>query len=123
MGVGIDAIVAFDVLVNETAETYHLPNPTAAFRVIKEIEEYRKVGGLKEEYLRLFTQVYTMHEISARQTKVMTAVFKLQCYGITDDTILNLCKFFENHGHNINLESMAANLKKYENQAIPPIKS
>jgi hypothetical protein len=123
MGIGIDAMLTFNVLVNETAETYHLPIPTAAFRVIKEIEEYRKVGGLKEEYLRLFTQVYTMHEISARQTKVMTAVFKLQCYGIGEDEIFKLCKFFENHGHNINLESMWANLKKCENQAIPPIKS
>lgn len=123
MGVGIDAIVAFDVLVNETAETYHLPNSTAAFRVIKEIEQYRKVGGLKDEYFKLFTKVCTMREISAAQNKAITAVFKLQCYGITDDTILNLCNFFENHGHSINLESLAANLEKYDNKTIPPMKS
>lgn len=64
-----------------------------------------------------------MHEISALQNKAVTAVFKLQCYGITEDEIFNLCKFFENHGHNINLESLTADLEKYGNKAIPPMKS
>jgi hypothetical protein len=92
--------------------------------LIKEIEEYRKIGGLKKEYSRLFTQVYAMHEISARQNKAVTAIFKLQYYGITEDEIVNLCKFFENHRHNINFESLTADLEKYRNtRTIPSMNS
>ncbi len=38
------------------------------------------------------------------------------------DKILNQCNFFENHGRNINLESLATNLEKRENKTIPPMK-
>jgi hypothetical protein len=39
------SVVRFNIIVNETAETYNLPLSAAAFRVVKEIEDYRKFSG------------------------------------------------------------------------------
>jgi hypothetical protein len=40
-GIGIDPLIAFKILVTEMAVTNNIPISATAFRVIKEIEDYR----------------------------------------------------------------------------------
>ncbi|MDQ6668712.1 MAG: hypothetical protein M3Y53_10890 [Thermoproteota archaeon] len=91
-GIGIDPLIAFNILVTETAETYNIPISAAAFRVIKEIEDYRKTIGLKKEISRLAVQIYTMNEILGRKSNAVMALMNLQSRGVTEDQIL---RFFE----------------------------
>jgi hypothetical protein len=93
--IGIDPLVAFNILVTETAVTYSIPISAAAFRVIKEIEDYRKIIGLKKELSRLAVQIYTRNEILGRKNKAVTALLNLQSRGVTKDQIL---RFFEEYG-------------------------
>ena len=81
--------------MTETAETCNIPISAAAFRVIKEIEDYRKIIGLKRELSRLAVQIYTMNEILGRKNNAVMALFKLQSRGVTEDQIL---RFFEEYG-------------------------
>jgi hypothetical protein len=80
--------------VTETTETCNIPISTAAFRVIKEIEDYRKIIGLKKELSKLAVQIYTMNEILGRKNNVVMALLKLQSRGITENQIL---RFFEEY--------------------------
>ncbi len=83
--------------MTETAETHNIPISTAAFRVIKEIEEYRKIIGLKE-LSRLAVQIYTMNETLGRKNNAVMVLLNLQYRGVTEDQILNVYKFFEEYG-------------------------
>ena len=91
-GIGIDPLITFNILVTETAETCNVPISTAAFRVIKEIEDYRKIIGLKRELSRLAVQIYSMNEILGRKNKAVMALFNLQSRGVTEDQILYLSR-------------------------------
>ena len=93
--IGIDPLIAFNILVTETAETYNIPISAAAFRVIKEIEDYRKIIGLKKEISRLAVQIYTMNEILGRKYNGVMALLRRQSRGVTEDQIL---RFFEEYG-------------------------
>ncbi|MDQ6865002.1 MAG: hypothetical protein M3044_14400 [Thermoproteota archaeon] len=97
-GIGIDPLIAFNILVTETAETYNIPISTAAFRVIKEIEDYRKIIGLKKELSRLAVQIYIMNEILGRKNNAVMALIKLESHGVTEDQILYLSKYLDKNG-------------------------
>jgi hypothetical protein len=82
-GIGIDPLIAFNILVTEMAVTNNIPISAAAFRVIKEIEDYRgeKRIGLKKELSRLSWQIYTMNEILGRKNNAAIALLNLQSRG------------------------------------------
>jgi hypothetical protein len=90
MGIGIDKIQVFSVAVYEKADTYNMSISSAAYKVIEDIENYNRIGGLKKEISRLAVQIYGMNEICAPRNKAITALLKLQNHGITDEEILNV---------------------------------
>jgi hypothetical protein len=90
MGIGIDKLQVFSVAVYEKAEKYNMSISAAAYRVIEDIENYNKIGGLNKEMSRLAAQIYAMNQICAPRNKAITSLLKLQIYGITDDEILNV---------------------------------
>jgi hypothetical protein len=94
-GIGIDQLIVFNILVTETAETYNTLISTSAFRVIKEIEDYRKIIGLKRELSRLAVQIYSVNKILGRKNNAVMALLKLQSHGVTEDQILSMYRFFE----------------------------
>ena len=98
IGIGIDPLMSFNILVTETAVTCNIPISAAAFRVIKEIEDYRKIIGLKKELSRLAVQIYTMNEI-------VMALLKLQSRGVTEDCngIVEAAKSRSNRRPNIKI--------------------
>jgi hypothetical protein len=93
MCIDIDKLLVFSVGVDEKAEIYNMSISAAAYRVIEDIENYNRVGGLKKEISRLATEIYTMNQICAPRNKAIASLQKLQSLGITDDEILNVYEF------------------------------
>ena len=93
MGVGIDKLLTFSIAVNEKAQKYNLSISAAAYRVIEDIDNYNRIGGMKNEISNLAMQRYAINQISAPRDKAITALLKLQALGITDDEILNVYEF------------------------------
>ena len=93
MGIGIDKLLPFSLAVNEKARTCNLPISAAAYRVIEDIENYNRIGGMNKEITRLAVQIFGMNEICAPRNKAITSLLKLQNYGITDDEVLNVFEF------------------------------
>ena len=93
MGIGIDKLLPFSLAVNEIAQTYNLPTSGAVYRVIEDIENYNRIGGLKKEICRLATEIYAINEMTSPRNKAITALLKLQALGITDDEIVNVYEF------------------------------
>ncbi|PWU79443.1 MAG: hypothetical protein DLM72_17305, partial [Candidatus Nitrosopolaris wilkensis] len=94
-GITSDKLLPFSILVNETAQYYNLPISDFAFRVIKEIEDARRVGGFRRELSTLSWQLFMLREISSRQNKAIMALLKLQSFGITEEQILQLHNHLE----------------------------
>lgn len=65
----------------------------AAYRVIEELEKYNKLGVLQNEISSLAMQRCAINQMSAPRDKAITALLKLQAYGITDEEILNVYEF------------------------------
>lgn len=70
------------------------------FRLIRDIKDYDKMGGLKRELSRLCQQIFVVKECCFRQNKSMMAMLNLQIRGITEDKILQLNELLENNGYN-----------------------
>ena len=89
----IDKLLVFSVAVDEKAEIYNMSISAAAYRVIEEIENYNRAGGLNKEISRLAVQIYAMNEICAPRNKAITSLLKLQNHGITDEEILDVSEY------------------------------
>jgi len=93
MGIGIDKLLPFSLAVNEKARTCNLPISAAAYRVIEDIENYNRIGGMNKEITRLAVQIFGMNEICAPRNKAITSLLKLQSYGISDQEVLNVYEY------------------------------
>ncbi|HET7147800.1 MAG TPA: hypothetical protein VFI73_04805 [Candidatus Nitrosopolaris sp.] len=91
--IGIGELLAFHTAVCEKAERFNLSKESASYRVIDEIDNYNRIGGLNNEITRLAAQRYAMNETCASRNKAISSLLKLQNYGITDDEISNVCEF------------------------------
>jgi hypothetical protein len=62
--------------------------------VLKDIDDYNIIGGMKNEISYLAMQRYAINQMSAPRDKAISSLLKLQNFGITDDEILNVFEFF-----------------------------
>jgi hypothetical protein len=99
MNIDISELLIFDAAVNQIAKQYNLPPSVAALRLLNEIRDYNKIGGLKRELSRLCQQIFVINSICANQNRAMTTLIRLRSYGITEDRILQLNTFLENNGY------------------------
>jgi len=99
MNIDIWEFLVFDATVNQLAKQYNLPPYVAALRRFNEINDYNKIGGLKNEVSRLCQQIFVVNTICANQNKAMMAILNLQSRGTTEDKILHLNNIFENNGY------------------------
>jgi hypothetical protein len=104
MNIDISELLAFYTAINEIARQYGLPPSVAAFRLIRDIKDYNKIGGLKKELSRLCQQIFVVNGICANQNKAMMAMINLQSRGISQDRILQLNNFLENNGNHIGMK-------------------
>jgi len=50
---------------------------------MEDIENYHKIGGLKNEISKMVMQQYTIGQIMAPREKAITALLRLQALGVT----------------------------------------
>ena len=91
-------LLAFDTAVCEKAEMLNLSRNNAAYRVIEDIQNYNRLGGMKKQLNDISMQIFMMNQFLGRQNYAVNALMKLQLYGITENQILNLCKTIETNG-------------------------
>jgi hypothetical protein len=93
MGIGIDKLLVLSVAVSEKADKDNMSISAAAYRVLEDIEDYNRIGGLKNEISTVAMQRYAINQMSAPRDKAITALLRLQVYGITDDEILKVYEY------------------------------
>jgi hypothetical protein len=93
MGIGIDKLIPFNIAVNEKTRTSKLSISAAAYRVIEDIENYNRISGMKNELSNLAMQRFAINQMSAPRDKAITALLRLQAFGVTDDEILKVYEY------------------------------
>jgi hypothetical protein len=71
----------------------------SAYRVLEDIDNYNRIGGLMNERCRLAADIYAMKEMSAPRNKAIMTLLKLQNWGITDHEILKVYEFLSSARH------------------------
>jgi len=71
------------------------------YQIMQDIEDYNRHDGMNKQVNDAITKIHMVNLVSARQNEAVIALAKLQCYGITENQILNLCKIIEMNGHNM----------------------
>jgi hypothetical protein len=87
--------LAFHGAVTKKADLEYLPIDKAAYRVMEDIEYYDRIVGLKNEISKLVMHKYTIDQVCERRNKAITALIKLQSYGVTDEEILRIHEFID----------------------------
>jgi hypothetical protein len=105
MNIDIKELMVFDTAVNQVAKQYNLPPSVAASRLLNEIRDYDKIGGMKREISRLSQQLIVVDGICTNRNKAMRAMLNLQSRGISEDRILYLNDLLEKNGYNIDMKS------------------
>jgi hypothetical protein len=116
MKISLGGLLVLDLAISEIAEEYGIPMYAAAFRIINDIRDYNKLGGLKKQLGTLYAQLYTVKEVCSHQNQAMVALVKLKSYGITEDHILNLNNYVERNMMNnkiTNPEFFVADLEQH----------
>ena len=116
MRINTAGLLALEAAVNDMTEQYNIPTFTAAFRVMNDIKDYNKLGGLKKQLAALCAQVYAVKQVCSNQNQAIVALVKLKSYGITEDHILNLNNYVERNTMNnkiTNPEFFVANFEQH----------
>jgi hypothetical protein len=101
MNIGIKELLVFDTAVNQIAKQYNLPPSVAAIRLLNEIRDYDRIGGMKTEISRLSQQIFVVNEVCFLQNKSMMTTLNLQSRGISEEQILHVNNFLEKNGYKI----------------------
>jgi hypothetical protein len=99
LNIDINGILAFNTAINQIAKEYGLPPSVAAFRLIRDIKDYNKIGGVRKELSTLCQQIFVVNGVWANQNKAMMAMLNLQSRGITEDRILQLNDLLDSNGY------------------------
>jgi hypothetical protein len=91
--IGIDELLAFHTAVCEKAEMYKLSKDRAAYRLIEDIRDSDKLGGMKKQLNDISIQIFMMNQFLGRRNKAITSLLNMQCYGIGDDEIVRINEF------------------------------
>jgi hypothetical protein len=105
MNIGINELLVFDNAVQEISKKYNLPPSVAASRLLNQIKDYDKIGGMKTEISRLAQELIVVDGICTNRNKAMRAVLNLQSRGISEHRILYLNDLLQKNGYNIDMKS------------------
>jgi hypothetical protein len=98
LGIGIEELLAFHAAVFKKADMDGLPTGTAPYRIMEDIENYNRLGGVKKQLNDTIKNIQMMNLILARQNDAINVLMKLQFYGVTEDQILKMCRAIETNG-------------------------
>jgi hypothetical protein len=105
MGISIEELLTVSVAVNEKAQKANLSISAADYRIIEELEKYNKIGDLQNEISSLAIQRHASNQMTAPRDEAITALLKIQCYGISDEEVLNLYEYLNRTHPNIRQQS------------------
>jgi hypothetical protein len=112
LGIGFPELMMFQTAITKRADMENLPPGRAAYRVMQDIEDYNRSGGMKKQLYDTMTQINMTKEFLGRQNDAINTFMKLRLYGMTQDQILRTCRTIEENGHN---------LSSYSSQSPSPI--
>jgi hypothetical protein len=92
---GISLLMALHAAVLKKTEESSVPPNAAPIQVLQEIEDYKRLGGIKKQLLDTFTQLNITKEFLGRQNDAINTLMKLQLSGMTEDQILRICRAIE----------------------------
>jgi hypothetical protein len=90
VGISFSELLAIHTVVVNKAARDNLSREAAAYCIMKDIENYHKIGGLKNEIFKMVMQQYAIGQIMAPREKAIAALLRLQALGVTDGEILNI---------------------------------
>jgi hypothetical protein len=90
LGIGINDLLAFKIVINQAAKYYNLSFISATMRLIEDIKTYNKINDLKKELSALQLQKYALSEACSRQSQSLITLANLKSYGLTEDRLLQL---------------------------------
>ena len=93
IGIGLPELLAFHTTVVNKAAKDNLSRQDAAYRVMEDIENYEKIGGLKNEISKMMMQQHAIGQVMAPRENSIKSLLRLQAFGITDEEILNIHQF------------------------------
>ena len=96
LGIGFTELAA---AVMKKSGTENRLISTAAYRVIEDIENYIKLGGMREQVFKVWNQLFIIVQILWRKNTAINAMMKLQACGVTDNEILNYHEFLNHAGN------------------------
>jgi hypothetical protein len=94
-GIGIEESIAFHSAVIMRADMDRIPMGLAAYRIMRDVEDYNKFGEMKKKLADMGAQIFMMNQISARQKEAIMALARLQFQGVTENQILDVCRTIE----------------------------
>jgi hypothetical protein len=101
-GIGISLVLAFETAVIKKIEVDGVPASSAPYRIMQDIEDYNRLGGIKKQLFDIIVQLNLMKEFLGRKNDAINTFMKLRLSGITDEQILRSCRVIERNGHNLN---------------------
>jgi hypothetical protein len=106
LGIGFPELMMFQTAITKRPDMENLPPGRAAYRVMQDIEDYNRHGGMKKQLYDTLMQINMTKEFLGLQNDAINTFMKLRLYGMTEDQILKSCKIIEKNGHNLNSNPM-----------------
>jgi hypothetical protein len=93
LGIRNEELLTYHIAVCEKAEMHKISREAAAYRVIEDIRDYDKLGGMKKQLNDTIMNIQMVNLFFARQNSAMNALMRLQSNGLTEAEILNIHEF------------------------------
>lgn len=103
MGIGISLVLALETAVIKKIEVDGVPASSAPYRIMQDIEDHNRLGGMKKQVNDMIMQIHLM-EFLGRQNEAINTFMKLRLSGMAEDEILKISRVIERNGHNWNGE-------------------
>jgi hypothetical protein len=91
-------VLALETAVIKKIGEYGVSPSVAPYRVMRDIDDYNKNGGMNKHLNDTFMKVQMVNLVSARQNNAIMALARLQFQGISEDQILKTCRVIEMNG-------------------------
>jgi hypothetical protein len=93
LGIGFAELCAVHAAIVKMVDTEKLSYSRAAFALMDGIDTANKLFNAKKQLNDIWMQIQMLNLFLARQHKALTALIKLQSFGVTDEEILNIHEF------------------------------
>jgi hypothetical protein len=94
--IGLPELMAMHTIAIKKANSENLPEETAIYHVMEDIEDYERIGGLKNQISNLVMQKHSIAQICAPREKAIISLMRLQSLGVADTEILYVCEWLKN---------------------------